>query len=139
MGDEDTCPLEDRTEFTTNNADASSKFILAHNIRQALLDLPNGAVTGEDVDPRTGEKDGEALKVECTNMFCNADSNNEGTWCTDNADCPDGDGTGACAASQYGAECDISMNSKHNSGDLSNKMECWSGGCKFNGKDDTAN
>merc|ERR1719478_536766 len=71
--DEGTCPLKDRDAFVASNAASSTVLILAHNIRQALLDLPNGAVTGEDVDPRTGEKDANALSVVCTGFATGTD------------------------------------------------------------------
>jgi hypothetical protein len=109
--DEGTCPNEDRTGFVTTFAGTNTPLILSHNIRQALLDLPNGAVTGEDIDPRTGEKDSDALSVVCTK-----------------------DGS-----SDYIATCVITMGSKHNSGDLSNKLECWVAGCVHVGASTTAN
>ena len=110
--DEQTCPLEDRRGWAEDNTGATDNvaLILSHNIRHALLDLPNGAVTGEDVDPRTGEKDGDALTVTCAN-----------------------------GSTDYSFDCTITMNSKHNSGDLSNKLECWSAGCTHVGVDSSAN
>ena len=44
---------------------------------------------------------------------------------------------GTCGA--YVASCDITMGSKHNSGDLSNKLECWVAGCTAVGASTTAN
>ena len=105
-------PLEARRGWAEDNTGATDNvaLILSHNIRHALLDLPNGAVTGEDVDPRTGEKDGDALTVTCAN-----------------------------GATDYAFDCTITMNSKHNSGDLSNKLECWAKGCTHVGVDSSAN
>lgn len=90
---------------TVNNA----ALILGHNIRAALLDLPNGAVTGEAVNPRTGEKDSSALKVAC-----------------------------ASSAAKVVA-CTIEMNSSHNSGSLSNKLSCENAGCMHEGVSSAAN
>jgi len=118
---EGTCPILDRSAFAANNVaagtDTSVALILAHNIRHALLDLPNAAVTGEDVDPRTGEKDSTALDVICTALTT---------------------GNGA-AGEKRDYTCTIEMRSAHNSGDLSGKMECWAAGCTHNGASTTAN
>jgi hypothetical protein len=108
--DEKTCPLEDRHDYCQKNTCANAATILGHNIRQALLDLPNGAVTGADIDPRTGEKDADKLDVSCS--LGNTD---------------------------YKYSCDITMGSKHNSGDLTNKLECWAAGCTHVGVDTSAN
>jgi hypothetical protein len=105
---EGTCPLEDRRGWAQAASD-NTAMVLGHNIRQALLDLPNGAITGADIDPRTGEKDSYKLDVSCAK---------ENT---------------------HDYSCDITMGSKHNSGDLTNKMECWAAGCSHNGADTKAN
>jgi len=110
--DENTCPLEDRRGWAVSNQGTNVALILGHNIRHALLDLPNAAVTGEDVDPRTGEKDADALTVSCSAVTS-----------TDN----------------YDYSCTITMNSAHNSGDLTNKLECWTAGCTHVGASSTAN
>ena len=99
------CSGDCGTVATVNNA----ALILGHNIRAALLDLPNGAVTGEAVNPRTGEKDSSALKVACA------------------------------ATSQFVSTCTIEMNSSHNSGDLSSKLTCEKAGCKHEGLSSLAN
>jgi hypothetical protein len=85
-------------------------------VYHALLDLPNAAITGTTIDPVTGvaTTDSATLTVVAARL---------------------GDG----AAQDHTANIDITFNSPHNSGPLTNKLECHIAGCDHVGSDSSAN
>jgi len=94
--------------------DATHLTPLADNIKRALLDLPNGAVTGTATNPITGLSDAsESLTVTCAQ----------------------GGGAvgGVTFESGHSYKCTITFQSAHNSGNLLNRFSCHVLGCNHVG------
>lgn len=93
-----------------NDVDGDVVAALEAAVTEALLDLPNAAVTGDLVDTISGvSTPGSALSVVAT------------------------------AGSATDVDIVITMNSPHNAGDLSNRLNCHSSGCMDTGAPNSAN
>jgi hypothetical protein len=95
--------------FTTEITAAGVAATLTTTVTNALLDLPNGAITGLLIDPITGVSTASsALTV-------------------------------TVSAAQFAATIQIQLNSPHNAGDLKNRLHCHIGGCTDKGATNSAN
>jgi hypothetical protein len=101
--------------YQTTMTHADTKTALATRVYEALLDLPNAAITGSSTDPVTVVATSSKLEVSVIGK------------------------THGSLHANYAADIKIKFKSPHNSGALLNKLECHSGGCSTLGSITGAN